>query len=419
MTEPHQTIELVLRHEYGRLVATLVREFGTHRISIVEDGLSQALLEGTIAWRARGIPPNARAWLHRAARHRILDELRRQRRLTALDDSAPEALEADDAEPPASLGDDMHDDELRALFACAEPSIPLASQIVFALRTLCGFSTREIATRLVTSEENVQKRWERARERLREVDLRLELSEAEWPARSDAVLRMIYVLFTEGYFASSGDRVLRLELCQEALRLGRLVAEHPRYSSASALALLALMHLHHARRDARTDDEGLPVPIEEQDRRRYHRADLALGLRALHAAARDGLASKYHVEAAIAAEHAFAPTFEDTRWAAIVALYDRLARMDPSPLHELHAAIALSYAESPHAALTKLDAQRPPTWLRESHLWLATYADLHRRMSRVDDAIAYYEKAIALAPPFERAILERRLHASLRARDGR
>lgn len=419
MTEAHQTIGLVLRHEYGRLVAALLREFGTHRISLVEDGLSQAMLEGTVAWRARGVPPNARAWLHRAARHRILDELRRQRRLEPLDDSSPELLESQDGEPNASLRDDMHDDELRALFACAEPSIPQASQIVFALRTLSGFSTREIATRLVTSEENVQKRWERARQRLSQVDLRLELSEAEWPARSESVLRMIYVLFTEGYFASSGDRVLRVELCEEALRLGRLVAEHPRYSSSRALALLALMYLHHARRDARTDLEGAPVLMEDQDRRRYHRADLALGLHALQAAAREGLDSRYHLEAAIAAEHAFAPTFADTRWASIVSLYDRLARIDPSPLHDLHAAIALSYAERPEAALARLDAQRPPTWLRESHLWLATYADLHRRMGHRDEAIALYEKAAALAPPFEREILERRASTlqGARARD--
>src|SRR4051812_40955678 len=132
MSEEHQTIGLVLRHEYGRLVAALLREFGTHRLSLVEDGLSQAMLEGTVAWRARGVPPNARAWLHRAARHRILDELRRQRKLEALDDST-DALESGDGEPLASLSDDVHDDELRALFACAEPSIPQASQIVFAL----------------------------------------------------------------------------------------------------------------------------------------------------------------------------------------------------------------------------------------------------------------------------------------------
>jgi RNA polymerase sigma factor (sigma-70 family) len=410
MSEESQAIGLVLRHEYGRLVAALLREFGAHRLSMVEDGLAQAMLEGVVAWRTRGVPPNARAWLHRAARSRIIDELRRQRRVEAMDEHG-EAVSDEDEPPLAGLSEDVHDDELRALFACAEPSIPVASQLVFALRTLCGFSTSEIACRLVTSEENVQKRWERARDRLQQVDLRLEITAAEWPARSDAVLRMIYVLFTEGYFASSGDQALRLDLCTEALRLGHLVAEHPRYTSSQALALVALMRLHHARRDARVDRSGLPVLLEEQDRRRYHRAELAMGLEALSAAARGGLDSKYHLEAAIAAEHAFAPTFEETRWSVIVSLYDRLAKVDPSPLHELHAAIALSYAEAPQVAIARLDQQRPPTWLFESYLWLATYADLHRRMGNHERACALYEQAIALATPLERATLERRLEA--------
>ncbi|MCU0655507.1 MAG: sigma-70 family RNA polymerase sigma factor [Polyangiaceae bacterium] len=409
MSEGAQAVDLVLRHEYGRLVAALLREFGAHRLSIVEDGLSQAMLEGVLSWRTRGVPPNARAWLHRAARHRILDELRRQRRVEAMDER--EEQPSGEAPPLAALSEDVHDDELQALFACAEPSIPVASQLVFALRTLCGFSTREIASRLVTSEENVQKRWERARGRLQEVDLKLELSAAEWPARSDAVLRMIYVLFTEGYFASTGDQTLRLDLCTEALRLGHLVAEHPRYTSPGALALVALMHLHHGRRDARVDGQGLPVLLEEQDRRRYHRAELALGLEALAAASRGGLESRYHLEAAIAAEHAFAPTFDATRWGVIVSLYDRLAKVDPSPLHELHGAIALSYAESPQAAMARLDRLRPPTWLRESYLWLATCADLHRRLGDHDRACLLYERAIALATPLERAPLERRLGA--------
>lgn len=399
-------IGLVLRHEYGRLVARLLREFGPHRLALVEDGLSQALLEGTTVWRARGVPPNARAWLHRAARHRVLDELRRRGRERALDlDDAP-PVPAEDA--PAVLGDDLHDDELRALFACAEPSIPVASQIVFALRALCGFSTREIATRLVTSEANVQKRWERARARLQRVDLERAPDADGWPERADAVLRMIYVLFTEGYFASSGDRVLRLELCREALRLAGLVAHHPRAGSPRALALVALMHLHHARRDARVDGDGVPVSLEAQDRSRYRRDELALGLEALRVASRGGLSSRYHLEAAIAAEHAFAPSFEQTRWETVVALYGQLDRVDPSPLHRLHGAIAFSYAASPEAAVARLDAERPPTWLVESHLWLATYADLYRRMGRRDDALERYRQAIALAPPLERRWLERR-----------
>lgn len=404
-----EAIGFVLRHEYGRLVATLLREFGAHRIATVEDGLSQAMLEATTGWRTRGVPPNARAWLHRAARHRIIDELRRSERSEALDDIDEPASEV---ELEAALRDDVHDDELRALFACAEPSIPVPSQIVFALRTLSGFSTKEVATRLVTSEENVQKRAERAREAMRLVDLNKEPSAAEMPARTESVLRMIYVLFTEGYFASSGETVLRLELCEEAIRLAVLVAEHPRYTSPHAWALVALMHLHHARRDARTDAEGHPVLLEEQDRTRYRRNELALAFEAFQRSA-NTVISKYGLEAAIAAEHAFAPSFAETRWPVIAQHYEQLAQIDPSPLHVLHGAIAISYAVSPEAALTRLETMRPPTWLAASHLWLATYADLHRRLGHRDEAVAFYEKAIALAPPFERAVLERRMRTQL------
>jgi RNA polymerase sigma-70 factor (ECF subfamily) len=271
MDDVHKATSFVLRHEYGRLVAVLLREFGAHRLATVEDGLSQAFVEAMAGFRARGVPANVRAWIHRAARHRIVDELRKQSRHETLDAVAePESSD----EPRAALGDDVHDDELRALFACAAPSIPLPSQIVFALRTLCGFSTSEVAARLVTSEENVQKRMERAREGMRHV--RLDEPTDDIPARTESVLRMVYVLFTEGYFASSGEALLRLELCEEAIRLVHLVAEHPRYTSSSAWALVALMHLHHARRDARADAQGLPVLFEEQDRRLYRRDELDL-----------------------------------------------------------------------------------------------------------------------------------------------
>ena len=397
----------VLRHAYGRVVARLLREFGAHRLAQVEEGLAQAMLEATLGWRARGVPPNATAWLQRAARNRIIDELRRGRWQGELPETEDETLAVEPETP--GLTDDVHDDELRALLACAAPTIPQPSQVVFALRTLCGFSTREIANRLVTSEENVQKRWERAREAMRTVDL--EPTAAEWAPRVESVLRMIYVLFTEGSFASGGPTVLRLELCQEALRLAHLVAEHPRATSPEAWALVSLLHLHHARRDARTDAEGLPVLLEDQVRTRYRRDELALAMEAFQRAATGGLESKYHLEAAIAAEHAFAPTFAQTRWADIVSLYERLARVEPSPLHTLHGAIARSYAEGPAVALAQLQVMRPPTWLAGSHLWLATFADFHRRLGDLERARSFYAQAIALAPPFERGVLERRVEA--------
>jgi len=404
-----QALGFVLRHEYGRLVARLLREFGPQRLALVEDALSEAMLEATLGWRQRGVPANARAWLHRAARHRLIDELRKSGRSEGLDDLEEPAS---DAVLEAALANELHDDELRALFACAAPSIPLASQLVFALRTLSGFSTREIAKRLVTSEENVQKRWERAREALRLVDLEEELAPDALAARAESVLRMVYVLFTEGYFASSGESVLRKELCEEAIRLAMLVAAHPRFTSPSAWGLVALMRLHHARRDARTDAAGDPVLLEDQDRTRYRRDELALAFEPFQRAG-GAAESKYTLEAAIAAEHAFAPSFEETRWAVIARLYERLAQLDPSPLHELHHAIAISYAVGPEAGLAQLERSRPPAWLTASQLWFATSADFHRRLGHRDEAIGLYEKAIALAPPVERAVLERRLRAYL------
>ncbi|MFT3706379.1 MAG: sigma-70 family RNA polymerase sigma factor [Archangium sp.] len=396
-------LEPVLRHAYGRVVASLMRQFGASRLALVEDGVAQAMLEAVTSWRARGVPPNAHAWLFRAARNRVIDELRRNARL---EDEPLEEDVGEIAPDEPALGDDVHDDELRALLSCADADIPLASQIAFALRTLCGFSTKEIANRLVTTEANVQKRWERARDVLAQK----ERGPAHFePERVQAVLRMIYVLFTEGYFASEGEQVLRLELCREALRLGRLIADHPRATCREAWALLALMHFHHARRDARADADGSPVLLEEQDRTRYRRDELAVGMDAFQRSEPASLDTRYHLEAAIAAEHAFAPRFEDIRWNEIVALYGRLAVIDPSPLHELHAAIAVSWAEGPAAALPILDALRPPTWLSASHLWLAVYADLYRRLGERARAREFYEKAVALAPPLERAVLQRRL----------
>lgn len=407
-----------LRHAHGRVVARLLRAFGHDRLPVIEDAVGQALLEGTLAWRDQGPPDHLVAWLTRAARHRVIDELRRQQRRpqVSLQDADPGAVEVADDDAPldgVTLAGEVDDDVLRALFACAAPSIPLPSQLVFALRTLCGFSTREIAARLWTSEQNVQKRFERARTQLQGEDLQIELVSSSWAPRAEAVLRMVYVLFTEGYFASSGEQVLRLELCEEALRLATSIARHPQTTSSTALALLALLTLHHARRDARVDDDGLPVLIEDQDRRRFDARALAAGLALLDEAAADGLPSRYHLEACIAAEHALAPSFDATRWEVIDALYARLDVVDPSPLHRLHGAIAHAYAHGPEAGLARLAAVKPPGWLEGSSLWLASAAEMHRRAGNTTRAIELYDAAISLAPAVEARVLQRR-RAALR-----
>lgn len=410
------TLDHLLRHDYGRVVASLMREFGANRLASIEDALGQALVEALAAWTHQGVPPSPRAWLHRAARHRLIDELRKARRNTAL----PADLEG---AAPALHGE--HADEVYALFTCAHPSIPLPSQLVFSLRTLAGFSTKEIATRLVTTEANVQKRFERARLALQNIDIRADLTGAALLERRDDVLRMLYVLFTEGYFVSTGAQVLRLDLCTEAIRLTRFVVGDAKLTSPNAEALLALFHLHHGRRDARIDTQGRPVPLEAQDRSRYRLNELGQGLALLQRASaadddRPQLPSRYHLEAAIAAEHAFASTFEETRWHVIVSLYARLCKLDPSPLHALHAAIAISYAQSPEAGLAWLGALHPTTWLAGSHLWLATHADLHARAGHLAEAQSLYDRAMALAPPMERDFLrsrcEQRLHQTAKRR---
>lgn len=396
----------LLRHEYARVLSVLLRQYGPRRLPLIEDAIGQAMLEAVTAWRSRGAPDNRGGWLYRAAQHRLIDELRRQKRTNQGrgEQSADELLAPGDE--AVTLEGELADDELRALFACAHPKVPQPAQLVLALRTLCGFSSTEIATRLVTTTENVQKRYERAREALRDVEVCSILDVTEVASRRDSVMRMLYVMFTEGYFASSGQLVLRLELCVEAIRLGRALSLHSRSAHVDATALLALMLLHHARRDARVNDANQPVLLEDQDRAKYRRDELALALKLLQQASQQGLTSKYHLEAAIAGEHAFAPTFAETRWGEIAKLYAQLSRIDPSPLHDLHGLIAVSYADGPRVALDRLQLARPPTWLQGSHLWLATRADLHRRLGEVDEAKRWYEQAIALAPPIEAAVLQ-------------
>jgi RNA polymerase sigma factor (sigma-70 family) len=405
---------VVMRHEYGRVVAALLREFGGAGVARIEDALSQAMVEALTSWASRGPPASPRAWLHRAARHRLLDELRSARRFEALGTHEESARDDD-----PGLSDDIHDDELRALYACAAPSIPPPSQLVFALRTLAGFSTREIAARLCTTEENVQKRFERAREAFRDIDVCEALSGEALRERSEAVLRMLYVMFTEGYFASASETPLRLELCQEAIRLATLVSRHAQLSSSDALALVALMHFHHARRDARIDAEGKPVLLEVQNRSRYRHDELTVALKLLTQASTTEtgevqLSGRWQIEAAIAAEHACAPDFESTRWSVVLQLYQRLMVVEPSPLHALHAAIAASYAINPEAGLAQLKAMQPPTWLLGSHLWLATLADLTARAGNLPVARGYYDQAIALAPPNEKEVLKLRRDARVK-----
>jgi RNA polymerase sigma factor (sigma-70 family) len=397
------------RHEFGRLVSVLSRRFGVHRLEACEDAAQTALLRAVELWPGSRAPDDRGAWLYRVAHHHVVDALRREtrrERLTA--DAAPEAPEG---EPSVHLASEVTDDVLRMLFVCADPGIPPESQLVLALKTLCGFSTEEIALRLFQSEDAVHKRLQRARARLSEEQDLLDGPPLDALAeRLPSVLRVLYLLFNEGYSSSEPDRPIRRELCEEAVRLALLLVAHPVGAIAETDALLAVMYLHAARFDARFDPAGGLLLLEDQDRSRWDRELVALGLYHLQRAARGERFSAYHAEAGIAAEHCLAPSWDATRWDEITRLYAMLERIAPSPLHTLNRAIALAAWKGPDAGLAVLQAFEPPAWLSRYYLWHATLGELHRRRGDRREAVLYLERALSAAPTnAEKALLERRL----------
>jgi RNA polymerase sigma-70 factor (ECF subfamily) len=350
--------------------------------------------------------------LYRVAHNRLVGELRatanRRRILEAAGDTG---TERSDGHPPSHFSGEVRDDMLRMLFVCCHDAIPPESRLVFALKILCGFGTAEIALRLFTTEANVHKRLARARDRLRAIAPDLETpSLTDLQARLPSVHAVLYLLFNEGYLTSQDDEAIRRDLCEEAIRLATVVAEHPVGAVPETFALLALMHLHAARLGARLDGAGGLLLLEEQDRSRWDRERMHVGMGWLERAASGEVFSRYHAEAGIAAEHCLAPSFADTRWEKIADLYEMLERIAPSPLHTMNRAVAVAGWRGPDEGLALLQDLDPPTWLAGSYLWEAALSDLHRRAGHADTADRHGERALALAPTEAiRTSLRRRL----------
>ncbi len=406
-------VEHYFRHEYGRLVSTLARVFGFHRVDVVEDGVQAAMMSALTAWAQNGQPADPSGWLYRAAHNQVLDALRRG---AVRSKSAP-ALQREAEAHGESLPPDSHfpreiaDDQLRMLFVCCDDAIPRESQLVIALKTLCGFSTGEIARRLFISEENVHKRLARARARLREMNVVTETPALETLRdRIENVHMVLYLLFNEGYNSADSDSLIRRELCEEAIRLCVILAEHPLVGTATTRALLALMFLHSARFDARLDGSGAMLLLEEQDRGLWDRELITIGTDWLARSAEGDTFSRYHIEAAIAAEHCFAPTFEQTNWEEIVSLYEALDRIAPSPLHVMNRAIAVAHARGAESGLEILRSVVPPAWLAGFYLWDAVLGELEKRAGNLDQARRHLQRALESAPTEpERTLLRRRL----------
>lgn len=404
--------EHFFRHEYGRLVAMLSCRVGIRHVETVEDAVQSALLAALESWTRGAFPENPSAWLFRVANNKLVGELRQRARRDRL--SAQRGLEDVDAvvaEPGTVLAGDVRDDLLRMLFVCCDDAIPTESQLVIALKTLCGFDVREIAERLFTSEANVYKRLGRARSRLRELPFEPDdLSTEQLASRLPAVQSILYLLFTEGYLSSSAEEAIRRELCDEAKRLGGILAEHPLGRTPETFALLALMHLHSARITARQDGSGGLLLLEEQDRALWDQREIETGLAWLAKSAQGDVFSRYHAEAGIGAEHCLAPTFDETRWERIVECYALLERLAPSALHTLNRAVAVAEWRAPAEGLAVLAGLEPPSWLAGSFMWAAVLADLHRRCGNVEIAQRYREMALESAPSNAvRDVLKRRL----------
>jgi RNA polymerase sigma-70 factor (ECF subfamily) len=396
-----RALERLYREESRRVLATLIRLLGD--FDLAEEALHEAFRAALEQWPEQGVPDNPRAWLVSAGRFKAIDQLRRGKRFQALDEvEEPAGGDAWD-------GEHLEDDRLRLIFTCCHPALAPDAQVALTLREICDLTTEEIASAFLATPPTIAQRIVRAKNKIRDARIPYEVpGRSELPERLEAVLRVIYLVFNEGYFASSGDELTRQHLSAEAIRLGRLLCEL--LPEAEVRGLLALMLLQESRRAARSDADGLPVLLEEQDRSLWDRELIAEGEAQIQTAFASGEIGPYCLQAAIAAVHAEAPSVEATDWAQIVGLYEVLLAANPSPVIELNRAVALAMRDGADAGLRQVEAILERGELGDYHLAHAARADLNRRLGRWDEARNAYRRALQLSQQgMDRQFLERRL----------
>ena len=401
-----EAVDSVYRAESRRVLATLIRLLGD--FDLAEEALHDAFRAALERWPQDGVPTNPRAWLVSTGRFKAIDGLRRRARFAALDEVAAQA-EAATGDAEAWEGEGVEDDRLRLVFTCCHPALSSDAQVAMTLREVCGLTTEEIARAFLTSPPTLAQRIVRAKAKIRDARIPYEVpSRVDLPPRLDAVLHVVYLVFNEGYSASSGASLTRPDLSGEAIRLGRLLVEL--LPESEGMGLLALMLLHESRRAARTSPEGELVLLGDQDRSLWDRELIAEGSALVERALSSRRLGPYTLQAAIAAVHAEAPDAGATDWAQIVGLYDVLARADPSPVVDLNRAVAVAMRDGPEAGLASIDAILARGELTDYHLAHSARADLCRRLGRKAEARASYERALALTRQEpERRFLARRL----------
>lgn len=408
--QPRETIETLYRSESGRILATLVRLLGD--MDLAEEAMHEAFAAAMETWPQTGVPEKPRPWLISTARFKAIDGMRRRARFDGAQRDLLLYVEAI-ADNASQEDEEIEDDRLRLIFTCCHPALPPEAQVALTLREVCGLTTEEIARAFLVTPATLAQRIVRAKAKIRETPIPYEVpTPQELPERLDAVLQVIYLVFNEGYSAAAGAEVTRAEITGEAIRLGRLLAElepEPEAPTPEIMGLLALMLLQESRRAARTSPAGELILLENQDRSLWNRGQIAEGVALVEKALQSRRFGAYTLQAAIAAVHAEAESAAATDWRQIVALYNQLVRIQPSPVVHLNRAVAIAMRDGPEAGLAHIDAVLEHGELANYYLAHSARAEMYRRLGRTVEARSSYERALALTQqePERQFLLER------------
>ena len=408
-------VEHLFRHEAGKMVATLTRIFGLEHLALAEDVVQEALARALQTWPFYGVPKNPSAWIMRVSRNLALDVVRREKVFRDKEPEVIRLMEQDNPAPDAAMftEQELADDRLRMMFVCCHPLVPAEAQVALALNTLCGFSVAEIARAFLTTDAAIAKRLTRAKQRIREARIPFEIPEGEELARRlDGVLQSLYLLFNEGYKASSGEKLVREDICQEAIRLTSLLVEHRAGNQPKTHALLALMLLNAARIPTRVDGEGNLLLLKEQDRTRWDQPMIARGMFHFAQSAAGEEITEYHLQAGVAACHCAAKDYESTDWRQILSLYDRLVEFDDSPVIALNRAIVVANIHGPGAGLDAVAAIQGREKLDSYYLLYAVLGEFEAQLNDPLAAAGYFRRSLQLAETrSEQLFLSKRFRA--------